>query len=50
MISTVNNLLDFQKRPWLWVPPGVAIFLTVVAINLLGDAIRDALDPKMKGM
>lgn len=50
MISTANNLLDFQKRPWLWIPPGVAIFLTVVAINLLGDAIRDALDPKMKGM
>jgi peptide/nickel transport system permease protein len=49
MISTANNLMDFQNRPWLWVPPGVAIFFTVVAINLLGDAIRDVLDPKMKG-
>lgn len=49
MINAANNLLDFQKRGWLWIPPGVAIFLTVVAINLLGDALRDALDPKMKG-
>ncbi|MDT8716929.1 ABC transporter permease [Clostridium sp. 19966] len=49
MISAANNLMDFQKRPWLWVPPGVAILLTVIAINILGDAVRDALDPKMKG-
>lgn len=49
MINAANNLIDFQKRAWLWIPPGMAIFITVVAINLLGDALRDALDPKMKG-
>lgn len=49
MITVANNLIDFQKRPWLWIPPGMAIFLTVIAINFLGDAIRDVLDPKMKG-
>lgn len=49
MIDAANNLIDFQKRPWLWVPPGIAIFLTVVSINLLGDGLRDALDPKLKG-
>jgi peptide/nickel transport system permease protein len=48
MISTANSLIDFQKRPWLWVPPGIAIFLTVIAINLFGDGLRDALDPKLK--
>ena len=48
MISAANSLLDFQKRPWLWIPPGFAIFITVVSINLLGDALRDALDPKMR--
>lgn len=48
MIDAANNLVDFQQRPWLWVPPGVAIFLTVISINLLGDGLRDALDPKMK--
>jgi len=48
MMDTANSFVDFQRRPWLWVPPGVAIFLTVVAINVLGDGLRDALDPKMK--
>ncbi|MEC2257736.1 peptide ABC transporter permease [Bacillus thuringiensis] len=48
MISAANSLIDFQKRPWLWIPPGFAIFITVVSINLLGDALRDALDPKMR--
>ncbi len=49
MITIANNLIDFQKHPWLWIPPGAAIFITVVAINVLGEAIRDVLDPKMKG-
>lgn len=49
MINAANNLIDFQKRAWLWIPPGMAIFLTVIAINILGDSLRDALDPKMKG-
>ena len=29
--------------------PGLAIFITVLAFNLLGDALRDTLDPKLKG-
>jgi glutathione transport system permease protein len=29
--------------------PSMAIFLTVLAFNLLGDGLRDALDPKIKG-
>jgi peptide/nickel transport system permease protein len=48
MIQAVNNLVDLNRRPWLWVPPGIAIFVTVMAINLLGDGLRDALDPKLK--
>lgn len=48
MIQAVNNFIDLMQRPWLWVPPGVCIFLTVMAINLLGDGLRDALDPKLK--
>ncbi|MCR8993757.1 ABC transporter permease [Brevibacillus sp. 7WMA2] len=48
MIDSANTLIDFQKRPWLWIPPGLAIFVTVISINLLGDGLRDALDPKMK--
>ncbi|MDU1686437.1 MAG: ABC transporter permease, partial [Clostridium perfringens] len=33
---------------WLWIPPGVCIFLTVISINIFGDGLRDALDPKLK--
>jgi len=48
MIQIVNDLYALQYRPWLWMPPGVCILLTVMAINLLGDGLRDALDPKLK--
>ncbi|AJS60678.1 peptide ABC transporter permease [Paenibacillus sp. IHBB 10380] len=48
MISAANNMIDFRKRPWLWIPPGMCILTTVVAINLIGEGLRDALDPKMK--
>lgn len=48
MISAANNMIDFRKRPWLWIPPGMCILITVVAINLIGDGLRDALDPKTK--
>lgn len=36
-----------QRAPWLSLFPGLAIFLAVVGFNLLGDAIRDALDPRL---
>ncbi|MGP4131004.1 ABC transporter permease [Pantoea tagorei] len=48
MMDAANSLIDFQRRPWLWMPPGIAIFITVVDINVLGDGLRDALDPRMK--
>ena len=35
--------------PWIVIFPGLAICLTVLASNLLGDAIRDLLDPKLRG-
>ena len=40
---------EFVLRAW-WVVtlPGIAILLTVLAFNLLGDGLRDALDPKLK--
>lgn len=46
MIDSADSFMDFKRRPWLWMPPGMAIFLTVIAINVLGDGLRDALDPK----
>ncbi len=37
-----------QSHPWVCVFPGLAIFLTVMGFNLLGDGLRDILDPKLK--
>ena len=45
----LNQGRDYIGRaPWLAIFPGVAIFLVVMAFNLLGDAIRDALDPRLR--
>ncbi|MCC7370716.1 MAG: ABC transporter permease [Chloroflexi bacterium] len=38
-----------ETAPWLALFPGAAIFLTVLATNLFGDALRAALDPRMRG-
>lgn len=46
MVQAVNDFNDFKYRPWLWLPPGGAIFLTVIAINLIGDGLRDVFDPR----
>ncbi len=47
--AMLANALQFVQRAW-WVVtfPGIAILLTVLAFNLAGDGLRDALDPKMK--
>jgi dipeptide transport system permease protein len=37
-----------RSNPWIVTLPGVAILVTVVSINLMGDGLRDALDPKMQ--
>lgn len=39
----------FKEAPWLAIFPGVAISLTVLAANLVGDALRDVLDPRQRG-
>ena len=41
-----ENILDSY---WLALVPGVAILLVIFALNLLGDGLRDAIDPKLKG-
>jgi peptide/nickel transport system permease protein len=44
MLNTAQRFLT--NAPWLAVWPGLAIFLAVLSFNLLGDGLRDALDPK----
>lgn len=46
MMTDAQNLTKLQMMPWMWVPPGLAIAITVLAINFIGDGLRDALDPK----
>jgi peptide/nickel transport system permease protein len=38
---------SFQVAPWVILFPGMALSLTVLAVNLLGDGLRDSLDPKL---
>ena len=46
MLSTGRNYLTLA--PWITLFPGLAIMLTVLSINMLGDGLRDALDPRLK--
>lgn len=46
MLSAARS--TFRNFPWQIIFPGLFIFITVLAINLFGDGLRDALDPKMK--
>jgi peptide/nickel transport system permease protein len=39
-----------EVSPWLVLFPSIAVSLAVFSFNLLGDALRDALDPRLKGM
>jgi peptide/nickel transport system permease protein len=48
--ATWGSMLDgayryLEQAPWLWIFPGSLILLTVLAINFVGDGLRDALDP-----
>ncbi len=47
MVSDTRSLLSTE--PWIPLSPGFAIFISVMIFNLLGDAIRDYADPKMRG-
>jgi ABC-type dipeptide/oligopeptide/nickel transport system permease subunit len=39
----------FEHQPWMALAPGIALSLSVLAFNLLGDTMRDVLDPRMRG-
>jgi peptide/nickel transport system permease protein len=46
MLSYATNASILVLQPWLIWPPAILIILTVLAFNLLGDGLRDALDPR----
>lgn len=44
----LSDVAAAQSARWVVTFPGLAILLTVLAFNLMGDGLRDALDPKLK--
>jgi peptide/nickel transport system permease protein len=53
--ATWGNMLNagaqnyMEQAPWMAIAPGLAIALTVMSVNLLGDGLRDVLDPRLRG-
>lgn len=48
MLNGAQSLTVLTKQPWLWIPAGVLIVVLVMAINFIGDALRDAVDPNSR--
>lgn len=47
MLEAARNLEILQDLPWMWIPPAVLTVLTVLFVNMVGDGLRDAADPRM---
>nr|MBQ6241048.1 ABC transporter permease [Lachnospiraceae bacterium] len=48
IMYVAQSLGVLKKMPWVWIAPGLCLVFTIVCINLVGEGVRDALDPKMK--
>lgn len=48
MMNAAQSLDVLENNPWIWIPPGLAIGLAVLAANFVGDGLRDAVDPRMQ--
>jgi len=48
MLNAAQSLSILESKPWLWMPPGFMILLSVLCINFIGDGLRDALDPRLR--
>lgn len=46
MVNLATNVNVLQHMPWVWFPPATSIALVVLALNFLGDGLRDAFDPR----
>jgi peptide/nickel transport system permease protein len=46
MLTDAQSLTVIRSMPWLWLPPGLAVAITVLAVNFIGDGLRDAVDPR----
>lgn len=48
MLQAARSLAALESMPWLWLSPGLAIFLSILSINFVGDGLRDAFDPRSR--
>ncbi|MFN8488583.1 MAG: ABC transporter permease [Caldilineaceae bacterium] len=48
MLNTARNISTLERNSWQWVPPAITTVLFVLAVNFVGDGIRDAIDPQAK--
>ncbi len=48
ILNAAQSVTILEEMPWLWLPPGAMIVISVLAINFLGDGLRDALDPRAR--
>ena len=48
LMYDAQSIVVLSTQPWVWVPAGICLVITVLSINFFGDGLRDALDPKMK--
>lgn len=46
MLRDAQSMNVLEGMPWIWLPPGIMIALSVLSINFIGDGLRDALDPR----
>jgi len=49
ILNGAQSITILTSKPWMWAPAGILIILLVVSINLVGDALRDAIDPRNNG-
>ena len=48
MLNAARSLTRLQENLWIWLPPGLMILFTVLAITFIGDGLQDSLDPRQK--
>jgi peptide/nickel transport system permease protein len=46
MLNAARSLSTLERHPWEWIPPAAATVIFVLAVNFVGDGLRDALDPR----
>ena len=50
LLNGAESITILTGKPWLWLPAGLMIILLVLCIYFVGDALRDAMDPRNDGI